>query len=582
MPDLSSLEDLLEEDKYEGQDENFHPSLRLSSQDVEKSFSKKMDVIKRKELEVEAQRSAAQIGFPHIDLQKFPVTSEALKQIPREVAEKLGVVCFFSVPDEVRLGAINPNQPEVQQLLAEIEDRNHAHGALYIISQPSFDRIMELYRTLPVIKPLTKDIEIKLEELERIKAKMDDFGSLGNLLAKSTTTDTVVVLLAAALKFDASDIHVEAEDKGIVVRFRLDGLLHDIAKLPKEIYKRLLSRIKLVSSLKLNITEKPQDGRFTIKLPEYDVDVRVSTIPTVFGESVVLRLLEQKVQEISLESLGIRGTAFEILKREIKRPNGMIVTTGPTGSGKTTTLYAILKILNEADVKIITLEDPVEYRMEGINQSQIDRETDYTFAKALRSVLRQDPDIVMVGEIRDAETADIAVQAALTGHLMLSTLHTNNVAGAIPRFISMGVKPFLLAPALNCVMAQRLVRRVCTKCRKEMPFEKLDEATRKRVEDIIDKMPQKHAPKGKKDSLIFYVPGGCEECNGIGYRGRIGIYEVFPITHDVEQMILDGKVSEYNMAEKLAEDGIVTMVEDGLLKALDGLTTLSEIFRVSE
>jgi len=581
MPDLPSVDDLLEN---EGDNvvKKKHPSLHLSSPDIEKKFSKKMDVIKRKELEVEAQRSSVQMGFPHIDLQKFPITSEALKQIPREMAEKLEVVCFFSIPDEVRIGAIDPNQEEVQQLLAEVEDRNHAHGALYVISKSSFDRVMELYKTLPVIKPLTKDIEIKLEELEKIKGKIDDFKSLESLLSKATTTDTVTVLLAAALKFDSSDIHVEAEDDGIVIRFRLDGLLHDIAKLPKEIYKRLLSRIKLVSSLKLNITEKPQDGRFTIKLPEYDVDVRVSTIPTVFGESVVMRLLEQKVGEISFESLGIRGRAFEILKREIQRPNGMIITTGPTGSGKTTTLYAILQILNKPDVKIITLEDPVEYRMEGVNQSQIDRETDYTFAKGLRSILRQDPDIVMVGEIRDAETADIAVQAALTGHLMLSTLHTNDVAGAIPRFISMGVKPFLLAPALNCVMAQRLVRRVCGKCKKEMPFGKLNEDIRKRVEEIIAKIPQEFAPKTKKESLLFYIPGGCEECNGIGYKGRIGIYEIFPITHDVEQMILDGRVSEYNITERLAQDGIVTMVQDGLLKALDGLTTLDEIFRVSE
>ncbi|OGH91761.1 MAG: hypothetical protein A2507_04540 [Candidatus Magasanikbacteria bacterium RIFOXYD12_FULL_33_17] len=437
---------------------------------------------------------------------------------------------------------------------------------------------MKLYDNLPNLKPITKDLDIKVEDLQKVQADVNDFTSVQKLLDSSNTTDMLTIILGAGLKVDASDVHVETEQNRVIVRFRLDGILQDVSELSKDIFQKLISRIKLISALKININNKPQDGRFTIHLPEYDVDVRVSTIPTVFGESVVMRLLVQKQADLTLENLGFSERDLKVLSEEIKRPNGMIITTGPTGSGKTTTLYSILKILNKPGVKIITLEDPVEYRMEGVNQSQIDHSKNYDFATGLRSILRQDPDIVMVGEIRDAETAEISVQAALTGHLMLSTLHTNNAFGAIPRFLSMGTQPFLLAPSLNCVMGQRLVRRLCDSCRLEVSFKDFDEHTQSRLLEQAGKMPEKFRVDVK--NIIFYRAVGCKDCNNIGYKGRIGIYEVFVVNKDLEQIILSGQVSEVSVEQMVKAQDMTTMVQDGILKASQGITSIEEVFRV--
>jgi type II secretory ATPase GspE/PulE/Tfp pilus assembly ATPase PilB-like protein len=372
---------------------------------------------------------------------------------------------------------------------------------------------------------------------------------------------------------------VEAEENGIAVRYRIDGILHDVATLPKEQWKRFVSRIKLLSALKINVNDRPQDGRVTLKLESGNLDVRVSTMPTIHGESVVMRILHSGSKGVTFDELGLRGAAYDRLKREVERPNGMIITTGPTGSGKTTTLYGILRTLNKPGVKIITLEDPIEIKMEGINQSQVDISKDYTFAKGLRSILRQDPDICMVGEIRDLESAEIAIQAALTGHLMLSTIHTNSASGVIPRFLSMGVKPFLLAPALNAVIGQRLVRRICTNCIEEeqVPAEKTERARK-----ILSELPPSEQNNVDLNNLHFYHGRGCEKCSGLGYKGRIGIYEIFTMTKEVEQIILSTEVSEYKIQDLAVKNGMTTMVQDGLLKALDKITSLDEVFRVIE
>jgi len=294
---------------------------------------------------------------------------------------------------------------------------------------------------------------------------------------------------------------------------------------------------------------------------------------------VVMRILHSGSKGVTYDELGLRGDAYNHLKKEVERPNGMIITTGPTGSGKTTTLYAILRTLNKPGVKIITLEDPVEIKMEGINQSQVDASRDYTFAKGLRSILRQDPDICMVGEIRDLETAEIAIQAALTGHLMLSTIHTNSASGAIPRFLSMGVKPFLLAPALNSIIGQRLVRRVCPQCIEE---DKLTPEVFDKVVQLFEVLPEAEKKNIDMKKLHFYKGKGCEACSGLGYKGRIGIYEIFTMSKEVEQVILSAQVSEYVIQELAVKNGMVTMVQDGLLKALDKITTVEEVFRVTE
>lgn len=579
MGALPSIDDLLKKKNDNATDEKSKPVLRVASEETAGKFSKKMGEVEVKEKEREAMRLAAALGLPHIDLDKFPISQEALRQIAREDAELIGAVCFYYTNEEFRLGSVNPEADEVKELFRQLEENKGASGGLYVISQHSFDKVMQLYDRLPVIKPISKDVEIKPEDLEKVKASVSDFVSFQALLKKTSTTDLVTLLLGVAMKLDASDLHVEAESGRIVIRIRLDGILHEAATLEKEVYKQLVSRIKLFSALKINITDKPQDGRFTIKLPDGDIDVRVSTIPTIYGESIVMRLLDQSRKGLGFVQLGLYGDAFEKLKRQIERPNGMVITTGPTGSGKTTTLYAILDVLNKPGVKIITLEDPVEYKLTGINQSQIDHSKNYTFATGLRSILRQDPDIVMVGEIRDLETAEVAIQAALTGHLLFSTIHTNSAAGAIPRFLSMGVKPFLLAPALNAVIGQRLVRRVCEKCKQKI---ELSAELKKRVEEIIENMPEAVKNETKKKDLIFYEGKGCEACNQIGYKGRVGIYEIFMMNPAVEQMILSGQVSEYEIERSAIADGMVTMVQDGILKALDGATTLAEVFRVIE
>ncbi len=541
-------------------------------------FAQKMKKIGLKEKEEITAQNAQSFGLEYIDLSGFPVSSESLRLIPREEADEKGVVCFYSTQEELRVGVIEPSE-ELGQYIFDLGEKHHAKATIYLISENSFEHVLKLYDNLPIVKEITKDINITDEDLAKFG---DDINNLQKLQAKFvdvSVTDILILMIAAALKINSSDVHVEAEEAGIAVRYRIDGILHDVATLPKEQWKRFVSRIKLLAALKINITDKPQDGRVTLRLGSGSLDVRVSTLPTIHGESVVMRILHSGSKGVTYDELGLRGEAYEKLKKEVERPNGMIITTGPTGSGKTTTLYGILRTLNKPGVKIITLEDPIEIKMDGINQSQVDMSRDYTFAKGLRSILRQDPDICMVGEIRDLESAEIAIQAALTGHLMLSTIHTNSASGAIPRFLSMGVKPFLLAPALNAVIGQRLVRRICPNCVVEdvVGAETLRQAT-----DLLEKLPVAEKAKVDMDNLHFYKGAGCEKCSGLGYKGRIGIYEIFIMTKEVEQIILSDKVSEYTIQEIAVKNGMVTMAQDGVLKALDKITSLYEVFRVSQ
>jgi len=541
-------------------------------------FTSKMKQIQKGELEKITAEQAVELGLPYIDLTGFPVPAEALKTIPLSTAEKYQTICFYSTPEELRLGIVNPTE-EIKELTFQLGEKHHAKVLIYLISQNSLDKIIKLYANLPVIKPVSKDINITDEDLNHFQASIENLQSLQEQFNNISISDILTLIVASALKMKASDIHVEAEEKGIAVRYRLDGILQDVANLPIDQWKKFISRIKLLAGLKINITDKPQDGRVTIKLTNDSLDIRVSTMPTVYGESVVMRILYSGTAGVTFDELGLRGEAYERLKREIARPNGMIITTGPTGSGKTTTMYAILRLLNKPGVKIITLEDPVEIKMEGVNQSQVDESRDYTFAKGLRSLLRQDPDICMVGEIRDLETAEIAIQSALTGHLMLSTIHTNSAAGAVPRFLSMGVKPFLLAPALNSIIGQRLVRRICENCIEDLP---LTPEQKNRVQESLSHLPPVEKAKINLEDLHFYHGRGCEQCNNLGYRGRVGIYEVMIMNKEIEALILSGKISEYSIEEIAVKNGMVTMVQDGLLKALDKLTTVEEIFRVIE
>ncbi len=539
-----------------------------------------MAQIALKEKEQETQAQASQAGLGYINLVGFPIGPETIATIPEAEARRLQAVCFLRTQNEIRLGVIDPSQPDLPGLRETLGDKHHANVELYLISQHSLETALKNYQRLPKIVQHVSGIALAQEEIERYRTQIKDFRHLDKHIRSASITDVFTIILAGAIESNSSDIHIEAEEDAVRVRFRIDGVLTTVATLAHELWPRIISRIKLLSGLKLNLTSVPQDGRITIYLEDDKIDVRVSTLPTAFGESVVMRILKASAAGIRYSDLGLRGRAYEILKQEIQRPNGMVVVTGPTGSGKTTTLYAVLNELNQPDTKIITLEDPIEYKLEGINQSQVDWGKGYTFAKGLRSILRQDPDIIMVGEIRDLETAETAIQAALTGHLVLSTVHTNDAAGAIPRFLAMGAKPFLVAPALNAVVAQRLVRRLCTHC--QAPAE-LDEATQARIKKMLNDIPASAGVAPAADAALNFKRGlGCDQCHGLGYQGRIGIFEVLLIDDVMEKIILAGNVSEYAMRDAAQKQGMVTMAQDGLLKALDGLTSVEEVFRVAQ
>ena len=540
-------------------------------------LQEKMEEIRIREMEQRAQESAAHLGYDYINLKGFPIAPEALALLRHEEAEAAKAIVFFFGKEQLRIGAVAPS-PAVDELAKRLGKERAAETKIYIISEESFNAALKLYDALPEVKEIIYGVRIDDAALTKYASEITDLAKLREVIKTVNMTDVITLVLGAAIKVDCSDIHIEAEENDIKVRYRIDGDLHDACTIPKDAWHQVISRLKLLAGVKINIDDVPQDGRITIYLTNEKIDIRVSFLPTAFGESVVMRLLRPKSIALEFEQLGIRGRSWERLKREIERPNGMIITTGPTGSGKTTTLYAILKKLNTEDVKIITLEEPIEYKLQGINQSQVDYSKEYTFGKGLRSILRQDPDVVMVGEIRDVETAEIAIQAALTGHLVISTIHTNSAAGAIPRFLSMGVKPFLLAPAINCVIGQRLVKRINPEVK--VPVE-LTPSLLAQVRAELLKMPPEVLKESKvdMDHLQFYGPKeGAER----PFKGRVGIYEVFSMTKEIETKILSGNVSEYDMVEIAQKQGMITMAQDGLLKALDGLTTVEEVVRAAE
>lgn len=571
-------------------------NINISNDETSAKLASKLSDIELKEKEKQVEEQAEKAGLSYINLDKFPISQDAIKVIPKEQAESLQTICFLYTGEEMRLGSLNPNNPQVINLSKELAEKNHARIKIYLLSQNSFDLAFKIYEKIPTIITF-EGVNITEEDLQKYEAKLKTFQDLQGLLAEVSLTEMINLIISAGLKFEASDIHIETEADSVKTRFRIDGMLHEIATMPKESIEKIGSRIKLLAGLKLNIGNKPQDGRFTIHLSKESVEVRVSIIPTAYGESIVMRLLKATAVGLEFDSLGVRGKSFNDLKEEMDKPNGMIITTGPTGSGKTTTLYAILNKLNNPDTKIITLEDPIEYKLPGIVQSQVEssdsdehdeeitggiktvsRSARYTFARGLRAILRQDPDIVMVGEIRDLETAETAINAALTGHLMLSTLHTNSAAGAIPRLLAMGVQSFLLAPALNAIVGQRLVRKLCQNCKIE--DKTVDNKTMTTVMNSLNEIaPESGHKPNDLSNLKFYTSKGCEQCHGLGYKGRVGLYEIFTMSQKVEQMILSGTISEYELEKQAIKDGMITMLQDGLLKALDGITSIEEIFR---
>ena len=420
---------------------------------------------------------------------------------------------------------------------------------------------------------ITGEVQIASKDVRNIA----EFAKEIEQFLTATATELLGIVLAGAISLDASDIHIEPEETKTKLRVRIDGILHDVMFWELKASQGLLSRIKLLAGIKLNITDRPQDGRFTILLEKTIIEIRASALPAEYGETIVLRILNPK-SLIEIEALGLRPDLIEMFNREMKRPNGMIIVTGPTGSGKTTTLYAVLKKINKPEIKIITIEDPVEYHLEGLSQTQVDPSKGYTFASGLRSIMRQDPDVVLVGEIRDKDTAEIALQAALTGHLVFSTLHTNDAAGAVARLVDLGVRPISIAPAINLVVAQRLPRKVCKACAKLVApsgedLEKIKKGLAKVKEEILP-------PAFFDKSLRIPVPVGCDTCHFTGYRGRIGVYETFLVDDEMERFILKSP-SIVDMRDLAVKKGMVLMRQDGLIKVLQGITTIEEVERVT-
>ncbi|MDE2018911.1 MAG: type II/IV secretion system protein [Patescibacteria group bacterium] len=530
-----------------------------------------------------AQRLAEKLNLPYADLSKMPVSLDAVKVVPEEDARNGKAAVIQVRAEEVALVTVNPELPATKKVIRDLESK-HFQVKVFVVSPSSLNSAFHFYKFIkPQSEDITGTVMISKNRLEELKARLTTLEAIkkefeGLNFAKTSPVDVIQIILAGALAVRASDIHTEAGEKMAKIRLRVDGLLHDaFDNMPlRPLYENFASRIKLLAGMKLNVHDEAQDGRFTINLAGREVEMRVSVIPAEFGETIVMRILDPQATMVGLEQLGLRPDNMELVKRELERPNGAILNTGPTGSGKTTTLYAFLRTINDPTLKIITLEDPIEYRIEGIEQTQVDEEAGYTFANGLRAIVRQDPDVILVGEIRDLETADIAMQAALTGHLVFSTLHTNDAVGAVPRLINLGVKAVSIGPALALVIAQRLVRVLCPDCKKEAP---LDLQLNKKIGQFLEKLPERVNRGPYKDFKIF-DPVGCEKCSGIGYRGRIGIFEFLEGGPGLEQVILQ-EASEVALRNVAKDQGMVTMQQDGILKALLGETTLEEVKSVT-
>jgi type IV pilus assembly protein PilB len=519
------------------------------------------------------------LNLPLKKIDPDAVPLRVLELVPEDSARFYRFIPIAKTDRTLEVGMVYPEDINAQEALEFLARQQKLSYQVFLITLSSFNTLLKKYRSLrgEVTRAL-EQLETELQE-ENIEARPLAVSEFERIVEEAPISKVVAVLLRHAVEGEASDIHIEPTKEKIRVRFRLDGVLHSSIFLPSKILPAVVSRIKILSNLKIDETRIPQDGRFSAKMGDKYVDFRVSTFPTVLGEKVVLRILDPTKALTDIHTLGMTGRNLKVVERAIKKPYGMILVTGPTGSGKTTTLYAILRILNKEGVNIMTLEDPVEYFIEGVNQSQIKPEIGYEFATGLRHMLRQDPDILMVGEIRDGETASLATQAALTGHLLLSTLHTNNAIGVIPRLIDLGVKPFLIPPTLNIAVGQRLVRVLCQHCKKKISF-------KGETKDLILKEIENLPSVIKKDIMISrpvygFSSVGCKKCNATGFIGRTGVYEVLEMTDQLAEIVLN-EPSEMKIEEEARRQGMLTMRQDGVLKVLDGITSVEEVLRVTE
>jgi len=516
------------------------------------------EIIGRKHL---GKAIAAYFKVNHIDLETVNIDPKILQTIPKIVAQQAMAVIFDKDKQGIHLAM---NNPADQEFVNNFSKRNGNNVIIYFADELSIQNALKQYPA---------ETDINLQELVQTLGQQKDGLTKPEDLPIIKIVDK---LLNMGYTNQASDIHIEPYEDETTVRLRIDGILHDILKVPHALHDLLVTRIKILSRLRTDEHRAAQDGRLKFKHGKAKIDVRVSIVPVIHGEKVVLRLLAEKARQYDLENLGFSKADFKKIKKSIKSPWGMLLVTGPTGCGKTTTLYSILKKLSTREINISTIEDPVEYDIEGINQIQVNPKTNLTFSKGLRAIVRQDPDIIMVGEIRDKETASIGINSAMTGHLVLSTLHTNDAATTLPRLLDMGVKPFLVASTINIAIAQRLVRKICEKCRyKTTITPKTIELIEKQLPAEIVKKFQLNDPK-----TILYYGKGCKECNSTGYQGRMGIFEIIKMNEEIKKLVME-KANAATIKNKAIELGMTTLLEDGIDKVLTGKTTIDEIIRVT-
>jgi len=518
------------------------------------------------------------LKIPLKEISGEQVSLKTLELIPEETVKYYQMIPIQKTEKFLEVGMLYPDDLKAQEALKFFARQGNFDYKVFLITPTTFKNLLKQYRTLKrEVGMVLEELETELKEEAGIKPPTS--AEFERMAEEAPITKIVAVILKHAVEGKASDVHIEPTKEKLRIRFRLLGVLYSSIFLPLRVHMAVVARIKIISNLKIDETRIPQDGRFSTKVNGKSIDFRVSTFPTTLGEKVAIRVLDPTTGLKSFEELGIESRNLKAVKEGISKPYGLILSTGPTGCGKTTTLYAILQLLNKEEVNIVTLEDPAEYFIEGINQSQVKPEIGYDFPIGLRHILRQDPDVVMVGEIRDEETASLVIHAALTGHIVLSTLHTSNALGVIPRLIDMGIKPYLIPPVLQLAIAQRLIRRLCDNCKKKIkPRPKIQELILKEIENLPPEV--KKSLKIEKPISIF-TSKGCPKCGQTGFSGRIGVFEILAMTESLSDIIL--KEPSETMIKKEAENqGMITMRQDGILKVLSGTTTIEEVLRVSE
>jgi type IV pilus assembly protein PilB len=523
-----------------------------------------------------AQAKAGLSGMAYVDLTANEIPTEIVQILPEDLSKKYKAICFAAEDAHLKIALADVEDFNAEEAL-NFWAQGRGYGVeLFLCSARAWEKHFARYASISEeVAPVLKEAAVKVQEVEPEKIAEP----IGEVIKSAPVSKIVSIIIKHAVESGASDIHIEPNERDSRVRYRIDGVLQTALVIPLALHDSIVSRVKVLARLQLDETRAPQDGRFKMAIGKKEVDLRVSTMPLLGKEKVTMRILDTSGSAKGLADLGFSDYFINVVDKEIKKPFGMVLVTGPTGSGKSTTLYSVLSLLNKEDVNIITLEDPIEYNIAGVNQSQINPEVGFTFATGLRSILRQDPNIIMVGEIRDNETAEMAVHAGLTGHLLFSTLHTNNAIGAIPRLIDMKVEPFLLASVLNLIIAQRLARRICDKCKEELAF---PAGIEKKIRQELAKISAERLPQGLLDKpLIGWHGKGCPACKNTGYAGRIVISEILPISEAMRKVIADG-FNRDDVARELEKIKMMSLYHDGIIKVLQGDTTIEEVQRVSE